>query len=86
MPKISFLRDLFTDYLSAEFVDDEIIEVQEPVIPRLIGSILPGTKIHTANISVLTMTMHLYATVESYREGEATEEVEIYLNHGSKEN
>lgn len=76
------LVNLFESCQSAEYIDDDYIEVVLPVIPKRIGSIVPLTKIYCAYINLQSWTMHLYATREEHAEGKATEKVKIGLCYG----
>lgn len=76
------LSNLFESYQSAEYIDDQIIEVVLPVIPKRVGSIISLTKIYCAYIDLEDWTMHLYATREDYVEGKTTEKVKIGLCYG----
>lgn len=79
------LNQLFDNFQSAEFIDEDIIEVVLPVIPRRIGSILAGTKIYCANVDLSLWTMNLFATREEYESSQVTEKIKIGLNYGREE-
>ena len=52
MAKIKSLTFLFPTHLHAEMIDEFILEVQEPVIPRHIGTVIAGTKVHSVHIDL----------------------------------
>lgn len=76
------LSSLFDSYQSAAYIDDQIIEVVLPVIPKRVGSIISLTKIYCANVNLYDWTMHLYATRKDYFEGKTTEHIKIGLCYG----
>ena len=87
MAKMQALNQLFPTYLHAEMIDESIIEVQEPVIPRHIGTVIAGTKVHAVNIDftdVDEIKMHIYPTFEDYRSGNSIVE-KVYFNYGREE-
>lgn len=81
----AILCNLFESYQSAEYIDDWVIEIVLPVIPKHIGSIISLTKIYCADVDLSDWTMDLYATREDYKLGKVTETVKIGLCYGRAE-
>ena len=81
----AILCNLFESYQSAEYIDDWVIEVVLPIIPKHIGSIISLTKIYCANVDVSNWSLDLYATREDYESGKATETMKIGLCYGRAE-